>query len=420
MGLLDFLHKKDISVPAEAVTLESLRMAARANNAAGGSNAKRKNLIMLLDQHTQSLTKQDVGRWRTAWQMAINVDNPRRAALYDIYTDTLVDLHLTGCISQRKGKTLLKSFVIKNADGSEDEDALKIFESEWFYNFVSLALDSRFWGHSLIQLGDIITDENGVRKFADVELVPRKHVIPEYGVFVKEQTDGKENGIDYRSGSIADWCVEVGKPYDLGLLLKCAPHSLSKKNMTAYWDVFGEIFGMPLRIGKTNSQDPEDRQQIEDVLANMGAATWGLFPDGTDIEIKESTRGDAYNVYDKRIDRANSEISKGILNQTMTIDSGSSLSQSETHLEVFENVCAADARLIKYIVNDRLIPKMIRHGFDLKGKTFDWDDAATYTPAEQRELERMLLQYFDIDPQYFIDKYKINITGVKETGSFFE
>ena len=145
-----------------------------------------------------------------------------------------------------------------------------------------------------------------------------------------------------------------------------------------------------------------------------------MFPDGTDIEIKESTRGDAYNVYDKRIDRANSEISKGILNQTMTIDSGSSLSQSETHLEVFENVCAADARLIKYIVNDRLIPKMIRHGFDLKGKTFDWDDAATYTPAEQRELERMLLQYFDIDPQYFIDKYKINITGVKETGSFFE
>lgn len=419
MGLIDFFRNRQPAA-SEAVTLESLRMAARANNASGGSNAKRKNLIMLLEQHTQSLTKQDVGRWRTAWQMAINIDNPRRAALYDIYTDTLVDLHLTGCISQRKGKTLLKSFVIKNTDGTEDAEAMRVFESEWFYNFVSLALDSRFWGHSLIQLGDIITDDNGLRRFANVEVVPRKHVIPEYGVFVREQSDDKAKGIDYRTGSIADWCVEVGEPHDLGLLLKCAPHSLSKKNMTAYWDVFGEIFGMPMRIGKTNSQDPEDRQRIEDVLENMGAAAWGLFPDGTDIEIKESTRGDAYNVYDKRIDRANSEISKGILNQTMTIDSGSSLSQSETHLEVFENVCAADARLIKYIVNDRLIPKMIRHGFDLKGKSFDWDDAATYTPAEQRELERMLLQYYDIDPQYFIDKYKIDITGVKEAGGFFE
>ena len=63
--------------------------------------------------------------------------------------------------------------------------------------------------------------------------------------------------------------------------------------------------------------------------------SWGLFPEGTEIEIKETTRGDAFNVYDKRIDRANSEISKGVLNQTMTIDSGSSLSQSEVHLEVF-------------------------------------------------------------------------------------
>ena len=419
MGFLDRFRQR--SAASETVTLESLRLAARRNNDAGGSNAKRKNLIMLLDQHTQSLTKQDVGRWRSAWQMAINVENPRRVNLYDIYTDTLIDMHLTGCISQRKRKTLLKAFVIKNADGSEDAEAMKIFESEWFYNFVSLALDSRYWGHSLIQLGDITTDEQGVRRFDNVELVPRKHVIPEYGVLVREQSDSWEQGIDYRHGGMSDWCVEVGDAHDLGLLLKCAPHALSKKNMTAYWDVFGEIFGMPMRIGKTNSQDPADRQQIEDVLENMGAAAWGLFPDGTDIEIKESTRGDAYNVYDKRIDRANSEISKGILNQTMTIDSGSSLSQSETHLEVFENVCAADARLIKYIVNDRLIPKMIRHGFELRGKVFDWDDAATYTPAEQRELERMILQFFTVDQQYFIDKYKIPITGIKETAeSFFE
>ena len=76
----------------------------------------------------------------------------------------------------------------------------------------------------------------------------------------------------------------------------------------------------------------------------MGSAFWGLFPDGTEIDIKESSRGDAYNVYDKRVDRCNSEISKGILNQTMTIDAGSSLSQSETHLDVFENVIEADKK----------------------------------------------------------------------------
>ena len=405
----------------ELITIEGLKLAAQKNNANGGNARKRQSLIAMLEQKTQSLTKQDVGRWRAAHQQAVNVENPRRGSLYDIYADTLIDLHLSGCISQRMGKTLLKSFIIKDANDKENEEAKKIFESQWFYDFMLHALDSRYWGHSLIQLGDIITDTNGVMRFSEVELVPRKNVVPEFGVLLREWGDDPKNGIDYRTGRLSEWCVEVGDKHDLGLLLKCAPHALSKKNMIAYWDVFGEIFGMPLRIGKTTSQNPSDRRQIEAMLADMGAAAWGLFPDGTDIEIKESTRGDAYNVYLQRVNLANSEISKGVLNQTMTIDSGSSLSQSQTHLEVFENVCAADHKLIQYIVNDRLIPKMVKHGFPLEGCTFEWDNAATYTPEQQRELERVLLQYYDIDPEYFKNKYKIDILGKREDASgFFE
>lgn len=407
---------------APLVTIESLRLAARENNDSGGSMEKRKSLVMLLDRKNKSLTKQDTARWRRAHQMALNVENPKRLALYAIYDDAALDMHLTGCIAQRFGKTLLKKFVIKDDKGNEDEQAARCFESQWFYDFLLLALNSRVWGHSLIQLGDVVTDDAGARRFSDVALVPREHVIPEYGVVVREPGDEPAKGIPYREGPFALWCVEVGDSHDLGLLLKCAPHCISKKNMAAYWDTFGEIFGMPMRVATTTSQNPSDRIRIQDMLEAMGAAPWGLFPEGTTIDIKESSRGDAYNVYDKRIDRCNSEISKGVIGQTMTLESGSSLSQSETHLEMFEDLCASDAILIKYIINDRLIPLMVRHGFDLKGRYFDWDDAATYSPAEQRELERMLLQYFDIDPQYFIDKYKIPITGAKQQGdgAFFE
>lgn len=409
--------------PSQLKTVESIRLAARENNAAkgGGSMRKRKSLVMMLNQQTQSLTKQDVARWRRAWAMALNIENPKRGALYSIYTDTLVDLHLTGCFVQRYHKTLLKAFVIVDKNGKEDKETLKIFKSKWFHHFLLRALESIGWGHSLIQLDDVIIDANGVMKFSDVELVPREHVCPEYGVLLRDRSDSPDQGIPYREGALADWCVEVGDSHDLGLLLKCAPQALAKKNMTTYWDVFGEIFGMPMRVGTTTSQNPADRKQIEVMLEEMGAAGWALFPEGTTIEIKESSRGDAYNVYDRRIDRANSEMSKGVLGQTMTIDNGSSQSQSETHLEVFENICAADARLIEYVVNDDLIPKMIRLGFPLSGLTFKWDDAASYSPAEQRELERVLLQYFDIDPQYFVDKYKIPINGVKQSsGGFFE
>ena len=70
--------------------------------------------------------------------------------------------------------------------------------SKWFYHFLLNALESIAWGIPLIQLGDVITDANGVMKFSDVELVPRDHVCPEYGVLLRDRSDSPQQGIPYR------------------------------------------------------------------------------------------------------------------------------------------------------------------------------------------------------------------------------
>lgn len=379
-----------------------------------------KSMLIELAVKTQYLTKKDIGNWRQAWQMAINVEHPMRANLYDIYSDVLIDLHLTGCIGQRHNMVMKRAFKCTNNNGEENYDITKIFMSEWFNDFTKHVLDSRMWGHSLIQLGDVVT-VNGVKKFENVELVPRKHVIPEYGVLVKNVGDEPKKGISYRSGTIANWCIEAGYSHDLGLLLKCAPQSLSKKNMLAFWDVFGEIFGMPIRIGKTTSRDQKEISKVEKMLDEMGAAAWGLFPEGTEVEIKETTRGDAFNVYDKRIERANTEISKGVLNQTMTIDDGASHSQGTVHLEVFENVVQNDARFLHSVVNNKLLPIMATHGFPVEGYSWEWDTTTTYTPSEQKAIEELILTHYDVDPIYFSEKYNIPITGKKENPfNFFD
>ena len=376
-----------------------------------------KKLLVNLQLQTEMLTKKDIGAWRMAWQRAIDVQNPNRCALLDIYTDVSVDMHLTGCVGQRKGFVTKRGFKLVDKGGKKNDEVTALFETEWFDEFVSLVLDSRYYGHSLIQF-DVPIDRDGQMQFPIPELVPRKHVRPEYGVIVRNQNDVPQSGISYREGEFADWCIEVGRPHDLGLYLKCCPSALSKKNMLAFWDGFGEIFGMPIRIAKTTSQDEKSRNKIQDMLAKMGAAFYGVFPNDTEIEIKESSRGDAYNVYDKRIDRANSELSKGVLNQTMTIDSGSSLSQSQVHLEVFENVINEDQKLVRNVVNNKLIPFMAKHGFPVVGYTFEWDDTVVYTPEHIREVERMLITGgYEIDPKYFADKYGIEITGKKD---FFE
>lgn len=373
-----------------------------------------KAMLIELAVKTQNLTKKDIGTWRQAWQMAINVENPQRSRLYDVYTDADIDLHLTGCIGQRKGMVLKKAFRLVTKDGKENPEATEMLEAEWFKDFANYVLDSRYWGHSLIQFGDILTIA-GKKKFDSVSLVPRKHVMPEFGLLLREPGDEPKKGISYRTGKIAHWCIEAGRTHDLGLLLKCSPQVLSKKNMLAFWDTFGELFGMPIRIGKTISRDAKEITKVEKMLADMGAAAWGLFPEGTEIDIKESSRGDAFNVYDKRIDRANGEISKGILNQTMTIDNGSSMSQSEVHLNVFQNVVEADADFLRDVVNNRLLPFMAMHGFGVDGLRFNWDDSVEYTPSEQTAIETMLVNGgYEIDTKYWVEKYNIPVTGKKE------
>ena len=90
--------------------------------------------------------------------------------------------------------------------------------------------------------------------------------------------------------------------------------------------------------------------------------------------------------------------SKGILTVTMTMEDGASLSQSEVHRKMLENLIQKDADLIRDLVNWQLLPRMVRHGFPVKGFRFDWDETVDYTPEQQVAYERMLLDKFEVDP----------------------
>ena len=375
-----------------------------------------KDMSVRLQLLTEALTRKDLNDWRRAWQWAVNVDNPNRTRLLNIYTDVDADLHLTGCVQQRMGFVLNKSFRICDAKGDENPELTELLEAPWFKRFMELSLQSIFYGHSLIELGEV-TETEGKPSYSYVNLVPRTHVIPEYGVIVTHENDTWQTGYDYRHSDMAEWCIEAGGTHDLGIYLKCAQQTIPKKNMCAFWDMFGEVFGMPLRVATTTSRDPKEYDRIERMLRDMGAAAYGLFPEGTTVDLKESTRADAFNVYDKRIDRCNSELSKGILTVTMTMEDGASLSQSQVHRQMLDNLIQKDADFIRDLVNWQLIPRMVRHGFPLKGFRFDWNDAVEYTPEQQVEYERMLLERYEVDPRYFIDKYNVPLVErrVRET-----
>lgn len=385
-------------------------------NLAKASDRKRINkMVIELQRTTDALTRKDIADWHNAWQMAINVDNPNRSRLYDIYRDIEIDLHLSGCVSQRVGFVMAKSFKLVDAKGNINDQALHLFDQAWFKQLLKYALEANLWGHSLIELGDVTTDGDGCPCYNDVKLIPRKHVIPEYGRVIQQVGQDWTSGIDYRAEPFTDWLIEAGRPDDLGLYLKAATQTIPKKNMLAFWDSFGEIFGMPMRIARTTSRDPKVMSQLEKMLKDAGASQYMVAGQDTEIEFVESGKGDAFNVYDKRIDRANSELSKLIIGQTMTIEDGSSLSQSQTHLEVFQNLVDSDCTMLRDIVNNQLIPRMTKHGFPVKGLRFEWDNAVDYTPEQQVAYETMVADRYDVDPAYFAEKYSMPVGERRNT-----
>lgn len=370
---------------------------------------KLQGAVISLQRQTDALTRKDIGDWRQAWQLAINAENPNRQRLYDIYRDVEVDLHLSGCIAQRQGFVLSRSFKLVNEKGEEDDELLEIFDAEWFKQLMLHTLSSNWWGHSLIQLGEVVISDGGHPAYAYADLLPRKHVIPEYGKIIRELGMEHTQGIPYREPPYNDFLIEVGSPSDLGLYLKAATQTIPKKNMLAFWDTFGEIFGMPMRVARTTSRDDKDISRLERMLRDSGTKLTAVMGMDTEIQFIETGKADAYNVYDKRIDRANSEISKLVIGQTMTIEDGSSLSQSETHLKVFQNLVESDCDKIRDMVNNQLLPRMLRHGFPVKGRRFEWDYSVDYTPEQQVAYEQLVLNSYEVDPAYFGEKYNMPV-----------
>lgn len=366
-----------------------------------------KKVVIDLMRETDRLVEHDISHWRYACQRAIDIEYPNRCTLLDIYADVDLDLHLSGAIGQVNGFVKCRSFKLTTEKGDADTEAVKLLNAEWFKDLLDYALEAIYWGHSLIELGDVITDANGKPAFSGVKLIPRKHVVPEYGRITKIAGDDWRNGVPYRDAPYADWLIEVGRPDNLGLYKKAAMQTIPKKYALAFWDTFAEMFGIPIRIAKTSSRDEKERGKLGNMMDQMGAKAWGVFGDDTEIDLVESSKGDAFNVYDRRVDRANTELSKLVLQQTMTIEDGSSRSQSETHLKVFKNLIESYCDTIRDMVNNQLLPRMVKHGFPVKGLEFNWDDPVDYTPEQQLAFERLAVENYEVPGSYFEDKYGI-------------
>lgn len=388
MGLFDIFSKKQVNV----------------NNAVE-TRPQDVDITRYIDyrQNVYRITT-DMAKYKRAVESAENYQYPSRTPLYEIYIGTVMDAHLSAVWEQRKNLTLRKDFCIKGANDEKSEDKTALIKRKWFYDFLNLALESKAWGHSLIQLGDF---DNSTKEFLNIELVPRQYVNPPKHIVTKTQYE--QTGVDYTQPEYKDWLIEVGDRWDLGILMKAAPYIIWKKNALGAWAEYQEAFGVPLRIGKTNSTDVTTVNNMQNFLSNFGLSKWGLFKKDDLIEIHETSNSDAYNVFDKMIDKVNAEISKLYLGQTGTTDEKAYSGSAEVHERVLDTYEEADEHFIMSVLNYSLKPILVRRGIMSNTDYFGYEEDESIDVLDKIKIDAELLKYYTLSPEYIKETYGTDV-----------
>lgn len=131
------------------------------------------------------------------------------------------------------------------------------------------------------------------------------------------------------------------------------------------WVAFCEVFGMPLRLGKYSAAASEkDKVELMKAIYSLGTDAAGIVPDSTVIEFIESNKTSSVEIYEKLARYCDEQMSKAILGQTLTSDSGGgSYAQSKTHNEVRHDLTEADAKALAVTIRRDIIRPLVEYNF---------------------------------------------------------
>lgn len=342
---------------------------------------------------------QNIGNLRNAQTYAEKIQFPQRWELYKVYIDSILDPHLKACINNFKNLVLSREFNFYKSDGTINEETSKLLKTKWFRDFCDLSLDSRFWGHSLIQLGNVTEDG-----FSEVELIPRWYVKPEFHIVTKTFTSVV--GENYLEDPFKNWVVPVGNAKDLGLLLQASFLAIWKKTALGAWAEYAQIFGNPTIVFSTNTKDAETMRAADKMLKAWRSSQKIIKSPQDKLDFHDSKGADASKVFLDLANYCDSQNSKLILGQTSSMDEKSFSGAAKVHKQGEDMVKHAATFFMEDVINRQLKPILEFHGFPV-GK-----EVCRITDNTDVEIENKI----QVDLALITSpKYKLSAEYIKET-----
>ncbi|MCF1744631.1 DUF935 domain-containing protein [Paradevosia shaoguanensis] len=135
------------------------------------------------------------------------------------------------------------------------------------------------------------------------------------------------------------------------------------------WAIFVQTFGQPIRIGKYGANpSQDDMTKLFSAVANIAGDCAAIIPESMKIEFVESkTISSSGDLYERRVDHLDRQVSKAVLGQTATTDAiAGGHAVGKEHRKVQEDIERADAKAMSAVLNRDLIRPWIwlRRGAD--------------------------------------------------------
>lgn len=310
--------------------------------------------------------------WKQAIALAEDVHYPDRWLLYELYRNIKRDGHVFSQTELRTLKTIGEPFVIMR-NGKEDEKATRIMRRTWHKKYMRYCIESRFYGHSLVEFQEPKETSDFTSEVSDVLLFPREHVKPETGEILINPSDKK--GIPYRDNpAVGRWLMEFGDPMDLGIYLIVAKDQILKNYSRTDWAKHSEKFGSPILVIKTGATKDSELDKLEDMAANFGNNLYAILGDQDEPELMESNKTSAHEMYLAQSKYSDEQISKTINMQSATSDEKAFVGSAEVQERQLDDVIRYDMESYKEHFNESLKDFLIRqynYTF-LAGGEFEW------------------------------------------------
>ncbi|CAA0158893.1 phage portal protein family protein [Tenacibaculum maritimum] len=376
------------------------------------SKPRRNPKITKIGEQFKDQSRKDIDKWRKALQLIAHPTEPKFDIYYDLVEDLLTDGHLQSQIQMRKMSVLNTDFhVVNRKTKKTNEDLTFILQQQWFYKFLEQGTNKLLFGTGLIEFLEFN------QEMIEHRLIPRRNVISTQLKIIPDLQ--KPDFIDYSDDFFKAWLIQLGESGDLGIINNIIPNLIWTKNVTQAWAEFCEKFGMPLITATTNSTDSTTIDNVHEMLLELGEASVGTFPHGTEIKFQEASRTDAYNTYLQFIRTNQDIISKQLVGSTMLSDQGTNRSQTEVHERSLDNkIALADKRDIQFIVNNQLFPLL-----KLQRYSISEDDVFEFKKVKEevntKELwkitQGLLASGYQIQTDWISSTFNIPIEGKKKS-----